>query len=150
MRRRAVLPAALLAWLVTACAAGDGPTGGDGLVAPEEPVAAPVVEIVDLSFEGGAVTVTEGTTVTWTWQDAPVQHDVTFDDGVASPLQADGEWSRTFDEAGTYAYGCSTGTPTGSSPRTARSWTPSRHGRSRCWRWSAAGCPTTRSPPASS
>jgi plastocyanin len=31
---------------------------------------------------------------------------VTFDDGVASPTQSDGTYSRTFAAAGTYTYHC--------------------------------------------
>ena len=42
-------------------------------------------------------------TVTWTWTGTH-QHDVTFDDGVASSIQTSGTFSRTFSAAGVYTY----------------------------------------------
>lgn len=93
------------ALLVVSCGP-DGAQVGDVAEPPAEPMSDPLVVIDDLAFEGGAVTVTEGTVVTWSWEDAPVQHDVTFADGDGSALQADGTWSRTFEQTGTYAYWC--------------------------------------------
>jgi plastocyanin len=60
-------------------------------------------------------TVTAGTTVTWTWRtctgdtysgQACVTHNVTFDDGVSSPSQDNGSFTRTFAAPGTYNYHC--------------------------------------------
>ncbi len=59
------------------------------------------------TFDSAAVTVTEGDTVTFTWQGG--FHDVAFADGVKSgtPVGIDGTtWSRTFDIAGSYAFVC--------------------------------------------
>lgn len=59
------------------------------------------------TFDSAAVTVSEGDSVTFTWQGG--FHDVTFADGVNSgtPVGIDGTtWSRTFDAAGSYAFVC--------------------------------------------
>lgn len=47
-----------------------------------------------------------GTTVTWTWNDGSVMHNVTFPGGPASPNQSSGTFQRTFTTAGTFAYTC--------------------------------------------
>lgn len=73
--------------------------------APQEPVGDPVITIEDMEFKNGTVTVEEGTTVTWVWEDAPVEHNVVFDD-FESPLQAEGTYTHTFEEAGSYEYHC--------------------------------------------
>lgn len=59
-------------------------------------------------FDQSTVNVSEGDTVTFTWQGG--FHDVVFADGVSSgtPVGIDGTtFSRTFDVAGTYDYVCS-------------------------------------------
>jgi len=81
-------------------AGNDGP---DAL--PQTPVADPVITIEDMQFENGTVTVEEGTTVTWVWEDAPMEHNVVFA-GFESPLQAEGTYTHTFEDAGTYDYHC--------------------------------------------
>jgi plastocyanin len=63
------------------------------------------IAVADNSFSPNATTVAVGTTVTWTWTGAS-QHNVTFDDGAASPTQATGSYARAFTAAGTYAYHC--------------------------------------------
>lgn len=72
----------------------------------EEPVDDPVVTIADMEFQNGTLTVEEGATVTWVWEDAPIEHNVVSDD-FESPLQAEGTYTHTFEEAGTYEYHCS-------------------------------------------
>jgi plastocyanin len=57
-------------------------------------------------YSPNAVTVSVGTTVTWTWNPGDVSHSVTFDDGPNSGIQSSGTFSRTFDAAGTYHYHC--------------------------------------------
>lgn len=99
---RLFLPVAAAVLVLAGCDGG----GSASQQPPPDPVADPVVVIADMDFQGGAVTVVVGTTVTWRWQDAPIEHDVAFEDGVASPLQAEGSWSRTFDEVGTFPYRC--------------------------------------------
>lgn len=87
-----------------ACAGGNDDATADAAPS-QEPVADPVITIADMEFQNGTVTVEEGTTVTWVWEDAPVQHNAVFD-GFESPLQAEGTWTHTFEEAGTYDYHC--------------------------------------------
>jgi plastocyanin len=52
------------------------------------------------------LTVTPGTTVTWSWSANAVDHNVTFDDGEHSPTQSSGTFPRTFPAAGTFPYHC--------------------------------------------
>jgi len=67
------------------------------------------------SYSPSARTISKGSTVNWNWNSCSggiygdetcVQHSVTFDDGVASELQSQGSFSRTFTTAGTYKYHC--------------------------------------------
>ena len=72
-------------------------------------VTAPVaVSIVNFKFTPAAVTVTAGTTVTWTNKDA-IGHTVNFHaSGINSPsiLNQGDRFSHTFTTPGTYAYIC--------------------------------------------
>ena len=67
------------------------------------------VAIRNMGFDPSTLTVTKGTTVTWTNGD-PVYHTVTSDAGgvpLSSPNINPGEkWSYTFTDDGTYAYHC--------------------------------------------
>lgn len=65
------------------------------------------VRVADNAFEPGTLTVTPGTTVTWT-NDGNDSHTVSADDGSFDSARLDpGEsFSVTFDEAGTFAYFC--------------------------------------------
>lgn len=99
MRRLTII---LLAVVMAACA-GDG--GGEPTAEPGQPVANPVISIEDMSFANGTVTVEAGTTVTWEWNDGPMEHNVVFDD-FESPLQSEGTYTHTFDEVGTFDYHC--------------------------------------------
>lgn len=102
MRRLALLVAAA-AVALTACVDTDG--DGPSQAAAAAPVDDPVITIEDMEFQNGTVTIVEGTTVTWVWNDAPMEHNVVFDD-FESPLQAEGTFTHTFDEAGAYEYFC--------------------------------------------
>lgn len=65
----------------------------------------PVTVLVDDNvFIDDAVTVTTGTTVTWTWQ-GRAAHDV-VGPGFNSGIMIAGEFSQAFTEIGTYAYIC--------------------------------------------
>ena len=95
--------AILMALVVAACG---GQSGGDSADTPSStPVENPVITIADMEFQNGSITVEAGTTVTWVWEDAPMQHNVVFDD-VESPLQAEGTWTHTFEEPGSFDYHC--------------------------------------------
>jgi plastocyanin len=59
------------------------------------------------SFSPAVDTVAANTTVTWTWPSGGgVSHNVTFQDGPASPTQDTGTYQRTFSTPGTYQYRC--------------------------------------------
>jgi len=65
------------------------------------------VTIQNLSFQPNALTVSVGTTVTWTNNDS-TQHTVTADDGSfdSGVLQEGATFSQTFTAAGTFSYHC--------------------------------------------
>jgi plastocyanin len=96
---RALLPALALAGLAAACG------NSDAASAPAPPVSGDSVTLRDNVFEPPALQVASGTTVTWTWDDGPVQHNVTFDD-FGSETKNSGTWTHTFTEPGTYEYTC--------------------------------------------
>jgi plastocyanin len=68
------------------------------------------VVIKQYSYGPGALSISQGDTVTWTNQDS-VEHDVTVTKGPMtfhSPMLAKGQsWSHTFTAAGSYSYICS-------------------------------------------
>lgn len=101
-------------------AAGCGGAGTDpGYGGPPNnppPVNSNRVTVANNSFDPGSVTVSVGTSVTWTWDACSsdgyggktcTDHNVTFDDGVVSSTKSEGTWSRNFAKAGTYPYHCS-------------------------------------------
>jgi plastocyanin len=65
------------------------------------------VLIEGFAFDPGTITVTPGTTVTWTNED-PTEHTVTAKDGsfTSEPLPSGKGYRVTFDQAGTFAYTC--------------------------------------------
>ena len=75
--------------------------------APPAPDDEPVT-IVDLAFSPADVEVPSGTTVTW-HNEGAAMHTVTAEDGSFDSgfLASGATWSRTFGDAGTYAYVCS-------------------------------------------
>ena len=94
---RKVLLAALLLVVILAACGGD-----DDDAASSEPG---VVIVDDNVFKPKSVTVGVGDTVTWQFEGQSA-HNVTFDDDEASDLMKDGEYDRTFDEAGDFDYVC--------------------------------------------
>jgi plastocyanin len=67
------------------------------------------------AFSPADKAVAVGSTVQWSWNScdtdpygagACVSHSVTFDDGVTSPTQDKGTFTRTFAAAGVYTYHC--------------------------------------------
>ncbi|MPZ54489.1 MAG: hypothetical protein GEU79_17465, partial [Acidimicrobiia bacterium] len=84
---------------------GGGAADDGAETASAEPVSDPTITITDMEFSGGTITVEAGTKVTWVWEDAPMEHNV-HGDGFESPLQAEGTFTHTFNEVGTYDYQC--------------------------------------------
>jgi plastocyanin len=66
------------------------------------------VWIQGMTFSPATITVTAGTTITWTNQDA-VAHTVTSNTGLfnSGSISSNGSFSNTFNTAGTYPYYCS-------------------------------------------
>ena len=60
-----------------------------------------------LSFHPGTLTVSVGTTVTWTDSDPFTTHDVIGDSWASGSLKRGDSYSYTFTQAGTYEYRCS-------------------------------------------
>jgi plastocyanin len=97
---------AAFALTVAGCGGGDsygsGPNenpGGGGSTST-------TVTVRNNVFDPSATTVAVGATVSWTWAQGAVDHNVTFDDGPKSATQASGGFARTFATAGTYPYRC--------------------------------------------
>lgn len=87
--------------LVVASACSSDDDGGSG-----ETV---TVTVKDMEFDPASVTIKPGDTVKWVW-DASLPHDVVSDDGAPvaynSELMTEGEYTFTYDDAGTYGYHC--------------------------------------------
>lgn len=115
---KTLLAALLIAPLLTACSSGTAQPNETSAAAPTDAAAtdappdaateaAATVQIVDFAFEPADATVSAGDTVRWAYDDGSSRHTVTFNDDTESgPLEPGDEYSRTFDEAGEYAYVC--------------------------------------------
>jgi plastocyanin len=81
---------------------GGGGTGGSGGPGANE------VFIQGMAFNPASITITAGTTITWTNKDA-IGHTVTSNTNLfnSATLQTGGTFSYTFAKAGTYSYYCS-------------------------------------------
>ena len=112
---RAVLVALAVVGL-TACGGGGG---GGSVTSPPPKVNTPPpangITVSNNSFSPANKSVAVGTTVQWAWNTCTgdsysgqqcVEHSVTFDDGLTSPTQDQGTYSRTFNAPGTYNYHC--------------------------------------------
>ena len=65
----------------------------------------PTIRIQDQRYDSDHVTIEEGDTVTWVWDDGGMSHDVSGD-GFRSDVQTGGTFSHTFEDAGDYPYVC--------------------------------------------
>jgi plastocyanin len=97
-----VLAALAIAAVVMAGCGGD--EGGDGNAAAVTGVTE--VAAKDNEFTPPAIQVTAGTTVTWTFDDRFVPHDVTGDGFTSGDPRRGGSFTHTFDRPGTYDYRC--------------------------------------------
>jgi plastocyanin len=94
----------VLAAVVLAGCGGDG--GGNG--GADAALVAGVTEVAarDNQFTPPAIEVPAGATVTWTFEDGFVPHDVTGDGFTSGDPQRSGSFTHTFDQPGTYPYRC--------------------------------------------
>ena len=111
-RRLSVLLPGVMAGALFLAACGGG--GGGGAAKEKKDtkgaggkVAATVNMLAGNKYDPAAVTVNKGEAVNWVNKDSQV-HDVKFQSGPSSPnvMQANAQWQRTFDEAGTFPYIC--------------------------------------------
>jgi plastocyanin len=68
------------------------------------------VSLQNIAFNPDSLVVQSGGTVTWTWNDGAIQHNVTFTGGPArppdSPTDSTGTFAAQFTTAGKYGYRC--------------------------------------------
>jgi plastocyanin len=102
--KRVLILATALTITAIACDGGGDDPGTTAAAGGEEEN----VEIVDLAFNPEEVTITAGSTVTWTHADPNLPHTATSDDDVfdSGNLTEGDEFSFTFEEAGTFPYFC--------------------------------------------
>ena len=91
-----------IALVLGACGSDDSST--PAAAAADRGGAATVV-IEDLAFEPETLEVKVGDTVTWTWKDGAVTHDVKGDD-FKSEVLSEGTFQHQFEKPGTYDYVC--------------------------------------------
>ncbi len=101
VKKPVLVPALLLAASLTACGGSDAAADGD-----DQPVVR--VEVKDMRFSPAEITVQEGQTVEWVFDDGGMPHDVVGDDlpGLESELLTSGTYTYTFTEAGEFGYHC--------------------------------------------
>jgi len=102
------LPGVLAALAIAAVVvAGCGGDEGGGDAADAAPVSG-VTEVAakDNQFTPPAIQVTAGTTVTWTFDDRFVPHDVRGDGFTSGDPRRSGSFTHTFDAPGTFPYRC--------------------------------------------
>ena len=103
--RRLSVP--LLGGLALAAALVLAGCGGDGGGAEAAPVTGVTqVAAKDNRFSPAAIQVPAGTTVTWTFEDGLIPHDVKADSFSSGEPRRDGSFAHTFDQPGTYPYRC--------------------------------------------
>jgi len=100
MRRKAVASVAVLSLAVSLAACV--PSTDESSPPVTE---GPTVTIQEMRFNSDHVTIEEGDTVTWVWDDGDRPHDVSGN-GFESEIQTEGSFSHTFDDAGDYPYVC--------------------------------------------
>lgn len=97
--------AALVAALALAGCRSGHPSAGASPAVAGSPGAQVVVR--NTAFNPGTVTVTAGQAVTWAFDDAPVEHTVTADDGsFDSGAQSSGHFTHVFARPGRHPYHC--------------------------------------------
>lgn len=110
MNRRRAFAAALLALAVFG---GCGDSDGGDVDTDDETTTTEAADRVEttsvvlknIKFAPEEIAVKEGDTVTWTWDDGTVPHNVVFED-FKSEIQEKGTYEHTFTETGVFEYKC--------------------------------------------
>jgi plastocyanin len=106
MKRIALWAAVAAAIALPACGGSSGGGSDDGGSTGSGSGGTTVV-VKDLAFKPAKLTVSAGATVTWEFKDKPTPHNVTATDkAYASDTITEGNYTHTFDQAGTYKYTC--------------------------------------------
>lgn len=107
MNKKILIGAVLAAILIVGASCGYGSTKSTKSSSPSTPISTNSVVMSNLAFSPANITVTAGTTVTWTNNDS-VNHTVTGDSGGPSSGQISGgqSYSFTYSTAGTFPYHC--------------------------------------------
>jgi plastocyanin len=102
LKRQLMLAAfvGLVALALGACGTGDAATPS-----ADDSEGRLTVVIDDLAFAPETLTIEAGDTVTWTWKDGAIDHDVSGDD-FKSEVMSEGTFDHRFNEPGTYDYVC--------------------------------------------
>jgi plastocyanin len=101
MKAFGLLAALMITSTLTACSTATTPA------APTEPVAENQVTVADRMYSPTTLTISVGDTVTWVFADRGMAHNVVADDNsFRSQLMETGQFTHTFDTAGTFTYHC--------------------------------------------
>lgn len=101
MKAFGLLAALMITSTLTACSNATTPA------APTEPVAENQVTVADRMYSPTTLTISVGDTVTWVFADRGMAHNVVADDNsFRSQLMETGQFTHTFDTAGTFTYHC--------------------------------------------
>lgn len=101
MKAFGLFAALMITSALTACATPTTPA------APAEPVAENQVTVADRMYSPATLTISVGDTVTWVFADRGMAHNVVADDNsFRSALMKTGQFTHTFDTAGTFTYHC--------------------------------------------
>ena len=106
MRQRHWIMTALLAVSAVGCGGGSDSYGSGPNTGGSTGSRTTSITVRNNVFDPSATTVAVGSTVSWTWAQGAVAHNVTFEDGEKSANQSTGGYSRLFGTAGTYSYRC--------------------------------------------
>lgn len=98
----AVASATAATALLAGCTVGSPPPVSSSTAPPGS---TPTVILQDDLFDPGELTVEEGTTVVWEWEDGRRAHNV-VGNWASSDTKAEGTFEHRFDEPGTYTYSC--------------------------------------------
>jgi len=107
--RKGIIPALIfLSLLFLSCSNMNNPSNTQSTNMTTGTQGANDVFIQNMAFSPASLTVTSGTTVTWTNKDAMV-HTVTSDSTLfdSKNIQVNGVFSYTFNKTGTFSYHCS-------------------------------------------